>query len=93
MFFKQDFYLINRDYRKEKKLQLEENKENNLYQKYSIRLSQLSHFSHHIFEGLLADNLIMGRFKFPSKSFNNNVILKILKFINFKLLNLINEFY
>lgn len=39
----------------------------------------MSHFSHHIFEGLLADNLIMGRLKFPSKSFNNDIDYENLK--------------
>ena len=36
-------------------------------------------FSHNIFESLFANNLIMGRFKFPSKSFNNNVDSENLK--------------
>ena len=39
----------------------------------------MSPFSRNIFESLFADNLIMGRFKFPSKSFNNNVDSENLK--------------
>ncbi|PKK58517.1 hypothetical protein RhiirC2_720463 [Rhizophagus irregularis] len=73
--------LTRRDYRKEKKLHNEENKENenDLSQKYNMRLLQLSSFSCTIFKNLFTDNLTMGRFKFPLKSFNDNVDYENLK--------------
>ena len=78
MFFKQDFYLINRDYRKEKKSHNKEN-ENDISQQYNTRLLQLSSFSCDIFRSLFTDNLIMGKFKIPSKSFNDDVDYENLK--------------
>ncbi|RIA97629.1 hypothetical protein C1645_813871 [Glomus cerebriforme] len=76
--------LIRRNYQKEKKLHDKENKENkenenDFTQKYSIRLLQLSLFSRTIFKSIFADDLIMKRFKFPSKSFNNDVDYENLK--------------
>ncbi|GBB97397.1 hypothetical protein RclHR1_29880001 [Rhizophagus clarus] len=65
--------LVRRDSQKDKNYH-EENKENsNIYQKYNARLLQLSAFSRKIFESILADNLIMGKFGSVSKSLNNNV--------------------
>jgi hypothetical protein len=45
-----------------------------MHQKHFTRLGQLSSFSQSIFKNLLADNLIIGKVKFPSESYNKMLI-------------------
>ncbi|RHZ81287.1 hypothetical protein Glove_122g148 [Diversispora epigaea] len=78
--------LVRRDYRKDKKIFLN-NKENNyFYLKHEKKLIQLTSFSRSIFENLLLDNLIMGKIDIPLETYNENV-----KQENFKILHLQNE--
>ncbi|CAG8811754.1 42478_t:CDS:2, partial [Gigaspora margarita] len=65
--------LTRRDYRRDKKCQINNEKPHYIYEKYSIRLSQLLPLSRQIFENLLADDLIMGRINFSLESCNNSV--------------------
>ncbi|PKK59389.1 hypothetical protein RhiirC2_857366 [Rhizophagus irregularis] len=77
--------LIRRDYRKNKKT-INMQEDNSMHQKHFTRLGQLSSLTQSVFKNLLADNLIMGRVKFPSESFNKNVDQD-----NFKIIHLQNE--
>ncbi|CAG8751547.1 22126_t:CDS:2, partial [Gigaspora margarita] len=65
---------INTLTRRDKKCQINNKKPHYIYEKYSIRLSQLSPLLRQIFENLLADDLIMGRINFLLESCNNNFL-------------------
>ncbi|CAG8679839.1 12710_t:CDS:1, partial [Dentiscutata heterogama] len=61
------------DYRRDKKCPINNENPHYIYEKHSIRLSQLSPLSRHIFKNLFADDLIMGRINFSLESCNSNI--------------------
>ncbi|CAG8672655.1 3000_t:CDS:2, partial [Cetraspora pellucida] len=70
---------INTLTQRDKKCPINNENPHYIYEKHSIRLSQLSPLSQYIFENLLADDLIMGRINFSLESCNSNINKKNIK--------------